>query len=111
MGPHGIGFPNHGHDDHGWKMYITAVVMIVLSGLFVIARITTRFWMLGKLGWDDITIIVALVSDTHDHSPYSASTGVVLLVNYTGYLLIFRLRISSVNDTRSCRPPPLCFRP
>jgi hypothetical protein len=62
MGPHGMGFPNNGFDDQGWKMYITAVVMIILAGLFVIARCATRMWMLGKLGWDDFTIVVALVS-------------------------------------------------
>jgi hypothetical protein len=63
MGPHGMGFPNHGKDDQGYKMYITAVVMIILSGLFVIARCATRVWMLGRLGWDDFTIVMALVSD------------------------------------------------
>ncbi|OIW24705.1 integral membrane protein [Coniochaeta ligniaria NRRL 30616] len=60
MGPHGMGFPNNGLDDQGWRMYITAVVMIILSGLFVIARCTTRIGMSGKLGWDDFTIVVAL---------------------------------------------------
>ncbi|KAB5566123.1 integral membrane protein [Coniochaeta sp. 2T2.1] len=60
MGPHGMGFPNNGFEDQGWKMYITAVVMIIASGLFVIARLTTRIWMHGKLGWDDFTIVLAL---------------------------------------------------
>jgi len=62
MGAHGMGFPNNGFDDQGWKMYITAVVMIILSGCFVVARGATRIWLVGKLGWDDLTITIALVS-------------------------------------------------
>lgn len=62
MGPYGMGFPQNGVDNHGWQMSITAVVMIILAGLFVIARCTTRIWMLGKIGWDDVAIIVSLVS-------------------------------------------------
>ncbi|OAA58118.1 integral membrane protein [Niveomyces insectorum RCEF 264] len=60
MGPYGMGYPHDGVDDQGWKLYIVSVVMIILSGLFVIARCVTRIWMLGKLGWDDYTIVVAL---------------------------------------------------
>lgn len=63
MGPYGMGYPKNGVGDQGWQLYITSVVMVILSGLFVMARCVTRIWVLGKLGWDDYTIIVALVRD------------------------------------------------
>ncbi|KAI1043844.1 hypothetical protein LB505_010716 [Fusarium chuoi] len=34
----GMGFPADGVDNHGWKLYITSLVMIISSGLFVVAR-------------------------------------------------------------------------
>ncbi|KAL1842996.1 hypothetical protein VTJ49DRAFT_3473 [Mycothermus thermophilus] len=55
----GVGFPNHGADDQGWKLYITSLVMIISAGLFVIARIATRL-VRNSLGWDDWTIVFSL---------------------------------------------------
>lgn len=57
----GVGFPNHGVDDQGWKLYITSLVMILAAGLFVIARCVSRL-VRRNFGWDDWTIVVSLVS-------------------------------------------------
>ncbi|KAM0268244.1 hypothetical protein ACHAQH_010021 [Verticillium albo-atrum] len=61
MGPYGMGFPDDGIANRGWKLYITSLVMIISAGLFVIARCATRFYMF-KLGWDDLAIVVSLAS-------------------------------------------------
>ncbi|KAF5552573.1 integral membrane protein [Fusarium mexicanum] len=57
----GMGFPADGVDNHGWKLYITSLVMIISSGLFVIARCIARY-SIHKLGSDDVAIIVSLIS-------------------------------------------------
>jgi hypothetical protein len=56
-----MGFPADGVDNHGWKLYITSLVMIISSGLFVVARCIARH-SIHKLGSDDVAIIVSLVS-------------------------------------------------
>ncbi|KAH6974392.1 hypothetical protein BKA56DRAFT_675831 [Ilyonectria sp. MPI-CAGE-AT-0026] len=61
IGDKGMGFPTDGVDNHGWKLYITSLVMIITAGLFVIFRVTTRVTM-NKLGWDDAAVVVSLVS-------------------------------------------------
>ncbi|RMJ20117.1 hypothetical protein CDV36_000183 [Fusarium kuroshium] len=61
MGAYGMGFPDNGVDNQGWKLYITSLVMIITAGLFVIARCSTRFFM-HKLGSDDAAIVVSLLS-------------------------------------------------
>ncbi|KAF5574009.1 integral membrane protein [Fusarium pseudoanthophilum] len=57
----GMGFPADGVDNHGWKLYITSLVMIISSGLFVVARCIARY-SIHKLGSDDVAIIVSLIS-------------------------------------------------
>ncbi|EXL51972.1 hypothetical protein FOCG_07785 [Fusarium oxysporum f. sp. radicis-lycopersici 26381] len=57
----GMGFPADGIDNHGWKLYITSLVMIISSGLFVVARCIARY-SIHKLGSDDVAIIVSLIS-------------------------------------------------
>ncbi|KAL2265629.1 hypothetical protein VTJ83DRAFT_6729 [Remersonia thermophila] len=57
----GVGFPNHGADDQGWKLYITSLVMIISAGLFVVARVATRL-VRNNLGWDDWTIVFSLAN-------------------------------------------------
>ncbi|KAH7155981.1 hypothetical protein EDB81DRAFT_944525 [Dactylonectria macrodidyma] len=61
MGDKGMGFPQDGVDNQGWKLYITSLVMIITAGLFVIARCATRYDM-NKLGWDDVAVVVSLLS-------------------------------------------------
>ncbi|KAK5147205.1 hypothetical protein LTR04_000887 [Oleoguttula sp. CCFEE 6159] len=45
--------------DRGWKLYVCAVAMVVVAGMFVVARVSTRVAMNG-LGMDDYTIVTAL---------------------------------------------------
>ncbi|KAL2126829.1 hypothetical protein VTI74DRAFT_175 [Chaetomium olivicolor] len=59
MRDRGVGFPNNGADDQGWKLYITSLVMILTAGLFVVARCITRLMRHGW-GWDDVAIVVSL---------------------------------------------------
>lgn len=49
-----------GVPNQGWKLYITSLVMVIVAGLFVIARCTTRL-ISHKLGSDDYTIVTSLV--------------------------------------------------
>ena len=45
----------------GYMLFITATVMVIMSGAFVMARMGQRYK--SKLfGWDDYTIVVSLVS-------------------------------------------------
>ncbi|KAK5995385.1 hypothetical protein PT974_03789 [Cladobotryum mycophilum] len=56
-----MGFPTDEVENHGWKLYITSLVMIITAGLFVIARCASRIYFY-KFGWDDVAIIVSLAS-------------------------------------------------
>lgn len=60
MGPYGMGFPSPGFEDHGWKYYIITLIMIIIAGLMVVARLFTRYFY-GTFGWDDIVVTVGLV--------------------------------------------------
>ncbi|KAM0248121.1 hypothetical protein ACHAQJ_009591 [Trichoderma viride] len=60
MGPKGMGFPADGVENHGWKLYITSMVMIIVAGLVVIVRCASRVY-LYNFGTDDIVIIVSLL--------------------------------------------------
>ncbi len=71
MPDRGIGFPNNGADDQGWKLYITSLVMILAAGLFVIARCVMR-WSRHSFGWDDVAIVVSLVRRQSRHDWSSA---------------------------------------
>lgn len=57
------GFPTPGLANHGYKVWLAGVVMIISSGLFVGARIATRMSM-RQMGADDYAIIAALTSVT-----------------------------------------------
>lgn len=61
MGPKGMGFPADGIDNHGWKLYITSMVMIIVAGLVVTFRCASRVYLFN-FGADDIVIIFSLVS-------------------------------------------------
>ncbi|KAH9863000.1 hypothetical protein J1614_010670 [Plenodomus biglobosus] len=54
-----IGLPSGGEANHGWKLYLTSLIMILCAGLLVIARIWTRFKAV-RLGADDYTIVASL---------------------------------------------------
>lgn len=55
-----IGLPSEGVPNQGWKLYLTSLIMVIVAGLCVIARITARA-ALNKLGPDDYTIIASMV--------------------------------------------------
>lgn len=61
MGPKGMGFPADGIENHGWKLYITSLVMIIAAGLVVVVRCASRVHLF-TFGTDDIVIIFSLVS-------------------------------------------------
>ncbi|KAI1956447.1 hypothetical protein LOZ58_006376 [Ophidiomyces ophidiicola] len=45
----------------GYQLYITALVMVLIATLFVIARVSTRI-STKRLGMDDYMVIAALIS-------------------------------------------------
>lgn len=47
----------------GWKLFITATIMVIGAGFFVIARLAVRFRS-KTFGWDDYTIVFSLVGPT-----------------------------------------------
>lgn len=59
---YGMGFPADGLENHGWKLYITSLVMIIASGLFVTARCVTRI-RASKFGRDDAAMLLSLVGE------------------------------------------------
>ncbi|PNP56596.1 hypothetical protein THARTR1_03292 [Trichoderma harzianum] len=60
MGPKGMGFPADGIDNHGWKLYITSMVMIIVAGLIVAFRCASRVYLFN-FGADDVVIIFSLL--------------------------------------------------
>ena len=47
-------------------LLVVSIVLIIISSLFVGARLWARFVVLRKAGWDDYTIIPAYVSCSQD---------------------------------------------
>lgn len=47
--------------DHGWPLWIVSVVMVVISGLFVLIRTAIRTSR-QMMGWDDYIIIATLIT-------------------------------------------------
>lgn len=47
--------------DQGFSLYIVSIVMVIVAGLFIIARLAARLTK-NELGWDDYTIFAALVA-------------------------------------------------
>lgn len=56
-----VGLGNEAVPDHGYALFITSVVMIILSGFFVCARIGVRLAR-KSMGTDDYITLIALVS-------------------------------------------------
>lgn len=55
------GFPSEGLPNEGYRLWLALVILIIISGTVVIARIATRVSN-GQLGADDYVIVAALVS-------------------------------------------------
>lgn len=47
--------------DRGYELFITATVMVIIAGLFVVTRVAVRLTS-NKLGTDDYVIMLSLVS-------------------------------------------------
>ena len=62
------GFPTTEVDNMGYHFWLALVVLVMLSGLFVAARIATR-WQMKQMGLDDFLIIAAMVSSPLIHPP------------------------------------------
>lgn len=56
-----IGLGDANTPDRGYELYVASLVMVLVAGLFVIARLAAR-WTKGQFGMDDYTIILSLVS-------------------------------------------------
>ncbi|KAK3721346.1 hypothetical protein LTR37_003222 [Vermiconidia calcicola] len=59
------GFPTPGLPNHGWKVCISLVIMVIFSGLFVAVDSQARIWTrisTHTLGADDIAISLAMGS-------------------------------------------------
>lgn len=71
MGDKGIGFSTAEYENRGWRLYLTSLIMILLAGVFVIARCCSRWWF-SSFGWDDAVIVMSLVSETdNDNLPFA----------------------------------------
>ncbi|KAI9862060.1 MAG: hypothetical protein M1830_006191, partial [Pleopsidium flavum] len=55
-----IGQSNGKTPDRGHGLYVTALVMVIVAGFFVIGRLAAR-WMKRKFGMDDYTIVLSLI--------------------------------------------------
>jgi hypothetical protein len=50
-----------GIPDRGYKLFITALVMVLIAAIFVAIRLATRIH-LRQFGWDDLFLVIALVA-------------------------------------------------
>lgn len=55
-----VGLGTEGPVQRGWPLYLWSVIMVIVAGLFVGARIAARVAR-KTLGMDDYTIIASLV--------------------------------------------------
>ena len=46
---------------------VTTIVVTVLANFVVGLRMMVRKWVVGRIGWDDWTIVAAVVSPTVKH--------------------------------------------
>lgn len=54
------GFSTPGLPNHGWRVWLALVIMIVISGTFVVFRVIARV-SARQMGSDDYAIVAALV--------------------------------------------------
>lgn len=52
---------NRWYPDRGYKLFITALVMVLIAAIFVGIRLATRVH-LRQFGWDDLFLVIALVA-------------------------------------------------
>ena len=81
---------NDGHGtsalpDRGFTLWIVSVVMVTVAGLFVIARLAARLTK-NKFGYDDYTIVAALVSSGEIYDSKKVGDGVADYYQHIGCL-------------------------
>ncbi|KAL8782218.1 MAG: hypothetical protein Q9213_005584 [Squamulea squamosa] len=55
------GPPPYGNIDLGPGLIASTVVLVAVSAIVVALRIATRWWIVKSVGWDDITIVLAIL--------------------------------------------------
>lgn len=56
-----VGKGTPGDPDHGWALYIVSVIMVILSGIFVMIRVAVRTSK-KMMGADDWIIVAVCVN-------------------------------------------------
>ena len=56
-----IGLGDAETPSRGYQLYFASLIMVLVAGLFVIARLAAR-WTKRQFGMDDYTIVLSLVS-------------------------------------------------
>ncbi|KAL8954733.1 MAG: hypothetical protein Q9183_006959, partial [Haloplaca sp. 2 TL-2023] len=55
------GPPPYGNLDLGPGIIASIIVLVTVSVIFVALRLATRWWIVKNIGWDDITIVLAIL--------------------------------------------------
>lgn len=55
------GPPPYGDLDLGPGIIASTTVLVAVSAIVVALRVATRWWIVKSIGWDDITIVLAVV--------------------------------------------------
>ena len=61
-----LGPPTGGDRSRANSVRVTTVTTFVLVFISTSLRLITRRWIIGQFGWDDLTIILATVSKSHN---------------------------------------------
>lgn len=55
-----IGQGDENTPDRGYELYLAALIMVIVAGFFVLARLAARLSK-RQFGWDDYAIVISLV--------------------------------------------------
>lgn len=55
------GPPPYGGLNLGPGLIASTTVLVAVSAVVVALRVATRWWIVKSIGWDDITIVLAIV--------------------------------------------------
>ncbi|KAG9195561.1 1-acylglycerone phosphate reductase [Alternaria panax] len=56
-----MGFLSNGEDNQGWKLYLTSLIMVIVAGSIVVARVVVRLRTGVTLQSDDYAIVASLL--------------------------------------------------
>ena len=85
----GLTPPPEGNVDKGPALIIASCITIFIIVLFVILRFAVRVWITKAIGWDDWTILFAVVRHTLDLKEVAAGSDLVQVGNVIGTALDF----------------------